>query len=87
MFVAGWIVDSSGNYNVAFPVAGGFIMFSGVIIFFLYLIRLCSRFCHYCCATHSYCHRQPRHYSDRSKNGKNAAEWINGPPAADHAVL
>lgn len=86
--MAGWIVDSSGNYDLAFPVSGGFIMMSGIIIFLLYIIRLCDRFCQYCCIRHSPQHR----HSDEpagssSKNNNDAAGWINGPPAASQTVV
>ena len=46
--VAGYIVDIHGDYNVAFPVAGGFIMLSGMMVFLLYAVRFCIRCCQYC---------------------------------------
>ncbi|XP_076444382.1 monocarboxylate transporter 9-like [Babylonia areolata] len=86
--VAGWIVDSSGDYNLAFPIAGGFIMMSGIIIFFLYIIRLCDRFCQYCCVHQSLWRRQTEDGAgSSSKNNNDAVVWISGPPAAGQTVV
>ncbi|KAL8610545.1 hypothetical protein ACOMHN_060465 [Nucella lapillus] len=97
--MAGWIVDSSGNYNLAFPISGGFIMMSGIIIFLLYILRLCGRFCHYCRVRHSPHHHRTTHHGEAgsssngsgSSSGRNNniewADWVNGPPAASQTVV
>lgn len=85
--VAGWLVDTTGHYGVAFPVAGGFITFSGLIFFLVYVGRLFSRLCQ------GFLHRKKRrpcpsangkHSPAKSKNNN---AWINGPPKHSHEVV
>lgn len=84
--LAGWLVDINNSYEIAFPVAGGFIMLSGVIVFLLYIIRLCGRFCHYC--------QSPRRRSQSLQvscasqtETSSRADWTNGPPAGNQELV
>jgi hypothetical protein len=95
--MAGWLVDITNTYEHAFPVAGGFIMLSGVMVFLLYIIRLCGRVCHHCCVRKK--RRSPRRHSHSNQasqtetsskgdwtNGSKG-EWISGPPSGDQAMV
>ncbi|KAK7113314.1 monocarboxylate transporter 9-like [Littorina saxatilis] len=75
--LAGWIVDTSGNYDIAFPIAGGFIMLSGIIIFFLFIVRLCSRFFRLFRAPHSSPHRRHIVSTTLHVERKPEAQWVH----------
>lgn len=85
--LAGWMVDETGGYNVAFPVAGGFIILSGFIVFLLFAVRLCGRLCR-CCRLRRI--RRPAPSRERKENTTNANNnnaWIGGTPRKEQAMV
>lgn len=85
--LAGYLVDFIGDYSVAFPVAGGFIVLSGVIFFLLYVGRLFGRICKHCCRRRR---RRPDPAASEKQSpaqSRNNNAWIGKPPARGQDVV
>lgn len=87
LFLLGWMVDETGGYNVAFPVAGGFIILSGFIVFLLFAVRLCGRLCR-CCRLRRIRRPAPsREKKENTTNANNNNAWIGGTPRKEQAMV
>ena len=41
VFISGWLYDGTGSYDVSFIVAGVIVAVSGVMLYFIPLVRRC----------------------------------------------